>query len=231
MRKGDAARQELIARAAELFDSRGYEAVSVKDIADALGWAKSLFYYYCPSKEQLVLLAAEHKVEMLLEGLNAGLERCPNNVERLNLALGRAVFFLKPDAAEGAAVVSELYSPLNFPWRAQLRACLTRRMAEGVDKILALGAENYEMFIPVREGLGAALLDMAGSLGDRAAEALRIGSAESISHACSIAHTYCRVIERLIDAPYGSISLIDADYIARVASAMGIAAPGEKAGS
>ena len=42
MRKGDDARRELMRRAAELFDGRGYDAVSVKDIADSLGWPLSI---------------------------------------------------------------------------------------------------------------------------------------------------------------------------------------------
>ena len=42
MRKGEEARRELLSCAAQLFDKYGYESVSVKDIADALGWAKSL---------------------------------------------------------------------------------------------------------------------------------------------------------------------------------------------
>ena len=36
MRKGDEARHTLLCRAAELFDARGYDAVSIKDIADSL---------------------------------------------------------------------------------------------------------------------------------------------------------------------------------------------------
>ena len=66
MRKGDDARRELMRRAAELFDGRGYDAVSVKDIADSLGWPKSLIYYYCTSKEELVMKAAEMRADAVI---------------------------------------------------------------------------------------------------------------------------------------------------------------------
>jgi TetR/AcrR family transcriptional regulator, cholesterol catabolism regulator len=45
---------ELQKQARFFFSSRGYEAASVQDIADALGITRPLFYYYFQSKEELL---------------------------------------------------------------------------------------------------------------------------------------------------------------------------------
>ena len=93
MRKGDDARRELMRRAAELFDGRGYDAVSVKDIADSLGWPKSLIYYYCTSKEELVMKAAEMRADAVIGDVEKYIGECVGgNVERLSRALSCVTF-------------------------------------------------------------------------------------------------------------------------------------------
>src|SRR5262245_25774211 len=47
-------RRKIGDRAAALFAERGFAAVSMNDIAEACGCAKSLLYHYFPSKERLL---------------------------------------------------------------------------------------------------------------------------------------------------------------------------------
>ena len=51
----DARRAEIIAQVIPLFYSRGYEAVGIRDIAEAIGVSKSLLYHYFRTKEELFL--------------------------------------------------------------------------------------------------------------------------------------------------------------------------------
>jgi AcrR family transcriptional regulator len=51
--------QEILTAAAELFGERGYEAVSLEDVADRLDVTKGSLYYYFASKEELVTAAIE----------------------------------------------------------------------------------------------------------------------------------------------------------------------------
>lgn len=52
-------RRELIEVATKLFESRGYEKVSVRDILSEVNGAPGMFYYYFKSKEDIFLACME----------------------------------------------------------------------------------------------------------------------------------------------------------------------------
>ncbi len=52
--RGRNRRSALIAKATELFAQQGYHPTSVQDIVDALGVGKGVFYWYFPSKDDLL---------------------------------------------------------------------------------------------------------------------------------------------------------------------------------
>ena len=54
MKKGEKRKQELLKIAYDMFLSRGYENTSVDEIIAGAQIAKGTFYYYFPSKEQLL---------------------------------------------------------------------------------------------------------------------------------------------------------------------------------
>ena len=58
-RKRGRRRQEILTVAADLFGERGYDAVSLDDVADRLDVTKGSLYYYFASKEELVSAAIE----------------------------------------------------------------------------------------------------------------------------------------------------------------------------
>jgi AcrR family transcriptional regulator len=51
--------QEILTTAAALFGERGYDAVSLEDVAERLDVTKGSLYYYFPSKDELVTAAIE----------------------------------------------------------------------------------------------------------------------------------------------------------------------------
>jgi AcrR family transcriptional regulator len=72
--------QEILATAAALFGERGYDAVSVEDVADRLDVTKGSLYYYFPSKDELVTAAIEtlgNEWTTRLENLPAAQEGSP----------------------------------------------------------------------------------------------------------------------------------------------------------
>jgi AcrR family transcriptional regulator len=76
-RKRDRRIQEILATAAELFGERGYDAVSLEDVAERLDVTKGSLYYYFPSKDQLGTSAIEtlgNRWTERLEGLLATLD-------------------------------------------------------------------------------------------------------------------------------------------------------------
>lgn len=74
-RKRDRRIQEIVTTAAELFGARGYDGVSLEDVADRLDVTKGSLYYYFSSKDELVTAAIEtlgSDWTARLEGLPAG---------------------------------------------------------------------------------------------------------------------------------------------------------------
>ena len=65
--------QQIVTTAAELFGARGYDAVSLEDVADRLDVTKGSLYYYFASKDELVTAA----IETLGTEWTARLERLP----------------------------------------------------------------------------------------------------------------------------------------------------------
>jgi AcrR family transcriptional regulator len=72
--------QEILATAAALFGERGYDAVSLEDVADRLDVTKGSLYYYFASKDELVTAAIEtlgNEWTDRLEGLVTGRDGAP----------------------------------------------------------------------------------------------------------------------------------------------------------
>ncbi|MEA4890146.1 MAG: TetR/AcrR family transcriptional regulator [Clostridiaceae bacterium] len=63
-------KKEIIEQATKLFETRGIGKTSISDIADAVGVAKGLVYYYFTSKEQLVTLVIEQFIAGIDDALN-----------------------------------------------------------------------------------------------------------------------------------------------------------------
>ncbi|MDO4281237.1 MAG: TetR/AcrR family transcriptional regulator [Peptococcaceae bacterium] len=65
-KKPEVRRQELIDVAAALFAEKGYEAVAVRDILNAVNGAPGMFYYYFKSKQDIYLAAMDQYIDQRL---------------------------------------------------------------------------------------------------------------------------------------------------------------------
>lgn len=93
-RKGELARQRILASALHLFGSRGYEETTMREIAAEAGYSPGLTYRYFASKEELVLV--------LYQNLDEGLDQYTRELapgtlaERFYLALNQQISLLEP---------------------------------------------------------------------------------------------------------------------------------------
>ncbi len=67
-------RDEIVARAVELFDAKGYAGTSVSDIADAVGLSKPALYHYIQRKEDILYWVHGDFTEVSIEKLEARLQ-------------------------------------------------------------------------------------------------------------------------------------------------------------
>jgi TetR/AcrR family transcriptional repressor of nem operon len=83
MRKGEQTRQEIIRRAAPIFNQRGYDGAALSDLMKATGLEKGGIYRHFDSKQQLAAEAFDYAWRETLNARIHDLDTIPNTVDRL----------------------------------------------------------------------------------------------------------------------------------------------------
>ncbi|HEX8881727.1 MAG TPA: TetR/AcrR family transcriptional regulator, partial [Candidatus Acidoferrum sp.] len=83
MRKGEQTRQEIIRKAAPIFNERGYEGAALSDLMKATGLEKGGIYRHFESKQQLAAEAFDYAWNLALDTRFEGTEEIANTVDRL----------------------------------------------------------------------------------------------------------------------------------------------------
>src|ERR1700729_3403873 len=83
MRKGEQTRQEIIRKAAVIFNQKGYDGAALSDLMRATGLEKGGIYRHFGSKQELAVDAFEHAWKIAMDMRFEGTEQIPNTVDRL----------------------------------------------------------------------------------------------------------------------------------------------------
>ena len=83
MRKGEQTRQEIIRKAAPIFNQKGYDGAALSDLMRATGLKKGGIYRHFESKEELAGDAFDHAWKIAMDARFEGTEEIPNTVDRL----------------------------------------------------------------------------------------------------------------------------------------------------
>jgi TetR/AcrR family transcriptional regulator, transcriptional repressor for nem operon len=93
--KGDDTRQMILARAAEVFNRKGYSGASMADIMQATGLEKGGIYRHFDSKDDLALAAFDYAVSLVQQEFQAALKDKRDAIDRLYAIVG--VYRAMPD--------------------------------------------------------------------------------------------------------------------------------------
>ncbi|HEU0036372.1 MAG TPA: TetR/AcrR family transcriptional regulator [Kofleriaceae bacterium] len=104
--KRDATRRVLLERALALFQKRGVEATTMRDIAKAAGLSLGAAYYYFPSKEALMFAYYEDNQAELERIALAGSVR-----EQLGTIFHTKLASIRPQRAMLASIIPHLVNP------------------------------------------------------------------------------------------------------------------------
>lgn len=91
MTKGEQTRQDIVRKAAPLFNQKGFAGTSLADLMDATGLQKGGIYRHFASKEELAAEAFDYAWQRAVRGRLEGLEELPNSVDRLKKMVGNFV--------------------------------------------------------------------------------------------------------------------------------------------
>jgi TetR/AcrR family transcriptional regulator, transcriptional repressor for nem operon len=83
MRKGEQTRQEIIQKAAPIFNQRGFSGAALSDLMHATGLEKGGIYRHFDSKQQLAGEAFDYAWQLALAARFGGTEGITNTVDRL----------------------------------------------------------------------------------------------------------------------------------------------------
>lgn len=83
MRKGEQTRQEIIRKAAPIFNQKGYYGAALSDLMRATGLEKGGIYRHFDTKEELAGDAFDHAWKVAMDARFQGTEKISNTVDRL----------------------------------------------------------------------------------------------------------------------------------------------------
>jgi len=83
VRKGEQTRQDIIRKAAPIFNQKGYDGAALSDLMRATGLEKGGIYRHFDSKEDLAGDAFDHAWTIAMDARFEGTEKIPNSVDRL----------------------------------------------------------------------------------------------------------------------------------------------------
>ena len=91
MSKGTETRNRIIEKSAPLFNRKGFDGCSVKDIVDTAGLEKGSLYGHFPNKEALAVAAFDFAWKETCESRTAGMNQVDSAIEKLKLHVHNSV--------------------------------------------------------------------------------------------------------------------------------------------
>ena len=122
---------EILIHATSVFDEKGYEGASMRDLSRASGMSLAGLYYYFESKERLLFLIQKHTFSTIVQRLKQRLEGVGDPEQRIRIfILNHLEYFLANQAAmkvlshEANALKNGFASELAAIKREYYRICL-----------------------------------------------------------------------------------------------------------
>jgi AcrR family transcriptional regulator len=110
-RRGEASRAAILSAALELFQEKGYEATTMRSIADRVGVSLGSSYHYFPTKEHLVLEFYRHTHELHAAAIAPLLAREMDFATRLRGTIRAVVITCEPFHEFAGSIFSTVANP------------------------------------------------------------------------------------------------------------------------
>ena len=110
-RRGETSRAAILGAALDLFQERGYEATTMRGIAERAGVSLGSSYHYFPSKEHLVLEFYRHTHELHVAAIAPLLAREKDLTARLRGTVRAVVITCEPFHAVAGSIFSTVANP------------------------------------------------------------------------------------------------------------------------
>lgn len=223
MRKGDERKQQILDTAEHIFYQKGYDATTVQDILDELRLSKGGFYHHFTSKDQLLELICEQKVEASHQAALKAVSECPGGaVARLNALYDKNGIWQDSSPDFIGLLIRVAYRPENLRMRERMKMLNIEKSLPLFDQIIREGIAEGVFYTPYPDTLGDLLLQLGSNLTDDMALILLEsgGDSNDLMRILRKLELYRHAIERLLDAPFGSIQIFQMGRMAEICDAI-----------
>lgn len=212
MRKGDAGKKRIMDAAEKLFGEKGYIGTSVQDILNELHMSKGGFYHYFDAKLDLLNEICERSADTYL---NYGVDRVrgmnADPVEKLNAALKLISAIDRETPSLFKAVTSLSLTGGDAMIKRSRRDIAAKALIPLMTEILAQGAAQGQFNVKKPVETARILTLLALDINEEATRDIINGYAnpDSAIDILDLLTAYREAVEKLVNAPYGSIELFD----------------------
>ena len=112
-KRGESSRAAIFGAALDLFRERGYEATTMRAIADRAGVSLGSSYHYFPSKEHLVLEFYRHTHDLHVAVIGPLLTREKDLAARLRGVVRAVIVTCEPFHAVAGSIFSSVANPTS----------------------------------------------------------------------------------------------------------------------
>lgn len=223
MKKGDARRGELLATAERLFYTKGYEKTSVQDILTEMNFSKGGFYHHFDSKLSVLEAICEQRAAECCDlAKKAAGEAGADAVDRLNAVFHDSAILASGNSGFIALMIQVAYREDGALMREKMKKSQLERMVPVVEEILRDGMESRVFFVSDAAACAQMLMRMYLVFTDEIAFLLAEEEREDrlMDELVRKLNTYRTAIERVLVAPFGSVTLFDAKELQLLAQSV-----------
>lgn len=215
MKKGELKKQEILRTAETLFCKNGYETTSIQDILDVLHTSKGSFYHHYASKELLLEEICRQRATTLAEKAVSALKEEGDPVENLNLLFSG----MMPLSGEKLSFLVMILPVFDLPEGRQIRfsysESITAFFRDMMIHEIQRGNSRDEIYCPAAEHSAEMISLILNELWYQICLQIirkeKENAETDLSELLNMIVSYRGTIERLLNAPVGSIRLLDLD--------------------
>ncbi|MCY1013236.1 TetR/AcrR family transcriptional regulator [Nannocystis pusilla] len=201
----DAKRAAILDAAERLVATKGYDAMSLQDLLDALGMSKGAFYHYFESKPDVLLALVERRTAAVEADLRALVEdRGLSGRDKLERHFAAVDDWKRDEGRIVVDVARSWYADENALLRHRLLVHGLGRVTPLLAQIIRQGVEEGAFTAPDPEQTARMLLCLRHDLGRAIAEAV-VADPHGEPDVARMAEATADAIERLLGAAPGSL--------------------------
>ncbi len=225
MKKGDLRRKAVVEAAQQLFWDKGYENTSVQDILDQMGMSKGGFYHYFESKQQLLEEICRQQAETAcIRGIQAAEAVDSGAIAKLNALFREGGFFGEESIKSTVLMLRAAYGGQMDSLRQRTRRITLEMFEPVLRRILLEGMEQELFYMAYPDSAARLLILLAMDVTDEVAFLMaenRAGQPD-LGQMMELLGAYREAAELMLNAPHGSLELLDMVRIAQVLKALGL---------